>query len=178
MQNSTQRMKNLKSEIHLFIREKMLTISGWNFEIWAVQKYVNRLDLAKSFHTSMHYVLAKIGFDTSENEALKVWRWFNLFFQFTPYRRRNRELTAIRLHKPPALGMLLHLVELDQLLHRHVRGTLHGPYKRLHARLDESLRRECSHGWIPVKEANEWMDHRQTLRGSFSAVSKPIFASK
>ena len=43
-----------KSEIHLFIREKMLTIFGWNFEIWAVQKYVNLVDLVKSFPTSIY----------------------------------------------------------------------------------------------------------------------------
>ena len=52
MQNSIQNMK--KSEIHLFIREKMLTIFGWNFEIWAVQKYVNILYLVKSFPTSIY----------------------------------------------------------------------------------------------------------------------------
>ena len=31
----------------------MLTIFGWNFEIWAVQKYVNLVDLNKSFPTSI-----------------------------------------------------------------------------------------------------------------------------
>ena len=36
-----------QSEIHLFDREKMLTIFGWNFEIWAVQKYENLGDLEK-----------------------------------------------------------------------------------------------------------------------------------
>ena len=98
LQNSTQKMK--KSEIHFFIREKMLTIFGWNFEIWAVQKYVyifiisfstsvlfskrrinvNLADLVKSFLTRMYYyLLAKIGFDTAENEPLKVWRWFISF---------------------------------------------------------------------------------------------------
>ena len=50
--NSMQKIK--KSEIHLFIREKMLTIFGWNFEIWAVQKYVNLVDLVKSFPTSIY----------------------------------------------------------------------------------------------------------------------------
>ena len=37
-----------------FIREKMLTIFGWNFEIWAVQKNVNLVDLVKSFPTSLY----------------------------------------------------------------------------------------------------------------------------
>ena len=32
----------------------MLTIFGWNFEIWAVQKYVNLVDLVKSFPTSIY----------------------------------------------------------------------------------------------------------------------------
>ena len=59
------------SEIQFFIREKMLTIFGWNFEIWAVQKYVNLVDLVKSFQTSIYYLLAKIDFDTAENEPLK-----------------------------------------------------------------------------------------------------------
>ena len=60
-----------RSEIHLLIREKVLTmlgwilkistkiadfkaIFGWNFEIWAVQKYVNLLDLVKSFPISIY----------------------------------------------------------------------------------------------------------------------------
>ena len=38
----------------IFIREKILTIFGWNFEIWAVQKYVNLVDLVKSFPTSIY----------------------------------------------------------------------------------------------------------------------------
>ena len=75
MQNSTQKMK--KSEIHLFIREKMLTIFGWNFEIWAVQKYA-KTHKCKSCRSrqelSNEYLLAKIGVDTAENELLKVWR--------------------------------------------------------------------------------------------------------
>ena len=32
----------------------MLTIFGWNFEIWAVQKYVNLVDLVKSFPTNIY----------------------------------------------------------------------------------------------------------------------------
>ena len=52
LQNSTQNMKTIGNSI--FIREKMLTIFGWNFEIWAVQKYVNLVDLVKSFPTSIY----------------------------------------------------------------------------------------------------------------------------
>ena len=55
----------------LFIREKMLAIFGWNFEIWAAQKYVNIVDLVKSFPVnSNEYLLAKIGVDTAENGPL------------------------------------------------------------------------------------------------------------
>ena len=78
MQNSTQKMK--KSEMHLFIREKMLTIFGWNFEIWAVQKYAYLVDLVKSFPTSIYLVLAKIGVDTAENEPSKFGGKFKSLF--------------------------------------------------------------------------------------------------
>ena len=46
-----------------------------------MQKHVNLVDLVKSFLTSIkldpnsnEYSLARIGFDTAENEPLKVWR--------------------------------------------------------------------------------------------------------
>ena len=51
----------------------MLTIFGWNFEIWAVQKHVNLVDLIKSFPTSIYLQNFKIGVDTAENEPLEVW---------------------------------------------------------------------------------------------------------
>ena len=44
---------------------------GWNFEIWAVQKYVHLVDLVKSFPTSIYKLFAKIGIDTAENEPSK-----------------------------------------------------------------------------------------------------------
>ena len=43
------------------------------FEFGAVQQLVNLLDLVKSFQTSIWHLLGKIGFDTAENEPLKVW---------------------------------------------------------------------------------------------------------
>ena len=46
--------QNEKIGNSLFNREKMLTIFGWNFKIWAVQKYVNLVDLVKSFPTSIY----------------------------------------------------------------------------------------------------------------------------
>ena len=40
-----------------------------------MQKYVNRVDLVMSFLTIIYdYIIAKIGFDTAENEPLKIWR--------------------------------------------------------------------------------------------------------
>ena len=35
------------------------------------KKYVNLVDLVKSFPTSIYYLLAKFGFETAENESLK-----------------------------------------------------------------------------------------------------------
>ena len=52
MQNSILKMKNRKFIIHS--RKKMLTSFGWIFEIWAVQKHVNLVDLVKSFPTSVY----------------------------------------------------------------------------------------------------------------------------
>ena len=52
MQNLTKKMK--RSEIQLFIREKMLTIFGWNFEIRERCKGVHCVDLGESFPTSMY----------------------------------------------------------------------------------------------------------------------------
>ena len=72
MHNST---KKENSEIHLLIREKLLTIFGWNFEIGAVQKYVLFSKSCRSRQElSDEYLLANIGVDTAENEPLKVWR--------------------------------------------------------------------------------------------------------
>ena len=54
MQNSTQKIGKRFISIHFFIREKMLAIVDWNFEVWAVQKYANLVDLVKSFPTSIY----------------------------------------------------------------------------------------------------------------------------
>mgnify|MGYP003318247517 CR=1 FL=1 len=53
---------------------KCLTKFSRIVECGAVQKCVHLVDLVKSFQTSIYYLLAKIGFDTAENEPLKVWR--------------------------------------------------------------------------------------------------------
>ena len=44
------------------------------FEIRAVQKYAKLANLVKGFLTSIYYVVAKNGFDTAENEPLKVYQ--------------------------------------------------------------------------------------------------------
>ena len=47
-------------------------------EVWAVQMYVNLVDLVKSSPTITKYLFAKVGVDTAENEPLTIWRWFLL----------------------------------------------------------------------------------------------------
>ena len=42
------------------------------FECGAVQRCVNLVDLVKSFQTSIYYLLAKFGVDTTENGPLKI----------------------------------------------------------------------------------------------------------
>ena len=37
-----------------------------------MQKYANLADLVKSFQSSNEYILMNVGFDTAENEPLKV----------------------------------------------------------------------------------------------------------
>ena len=51
----------------------------WSFEVRAVQKHVNIVDLVKSSPTSIYYLLANIGVDTAENEPLKVHLIFKLW---------------------------------------------------------------------------------------------------
>ena len=52
MQNSTRRMDKIGNSF--FIREKMLTIFGWNFEIEERCKGVHCVDLGESFPTSIY----------------------------------------------------------------------------------------------------------------------------
>merc|ERR1711904_197504 len=83
-----------------FIREKMLTIFGWNFEIEERCKGVHCVDSARAFSVSLHvpflnllfeldsysneYLFAKIGVDTAENEALEVWEKIQFIFHLPP----------------------------------------------------------------------------------------------
>ena len=64
-----------------------------------MQKYVNLVDLVKSFRTdsySNEYLLAKIGVDTAENEPLKVWRKIQVIFHSPPYRRLHEGQRGLR----------------------------------------------------------------------------------
>ena len=45
-----------------------------NVEVWVLQKYVNLVDLDKSFLPSINFSLAKIGVDTAEDVPLEVRR--------------------------------------------------------------------------------------------------------
>ena len=56
----------------------------WIFEVGAVQKSVSLVDLVKSVHTNIYYFFAEIGFDTAENEPLKIRRWFNSYIHSPP----------------------------------------------------------------------------------------------
>ena len=76
MQHSTQKMKKIGNSF--FNREKMLTIFCWNFEIWAVQKYVNLVDLVKSFPTSIY--LQKSASIQPRTSLSKFGGKFNAFF--------------------------------------------------------------------------------------------------
>ena len=57
---------------------KIWTGFRWNFEIWAVQKYENLVDLEKCCKND--YLVAIVAVHTAENEPLKVWGWFHSFF--------------------------------------------------------------------------------------------------
>ena len=75
-------MKQNQKINSFFARETMLAIFGWYFEIWAVQKYVNLVDLVKSFPTSIYW--QKIGVDTAENEPLEVWEKIQFIILLPP----------------------------------------------------------------------------------------------
>ena len=47
-------MTNQKFMKFIIHSRKNVDDFGWNFEIWAVQKYVNLADFIKSFQTSIH----------------------------------------------------------------------------------------------------------------------------
>ena len=76
--------ENEKIGNSFFIREKMLTMFGWNFEIWAVQKYktLKCKSCRSRQELSNEYFLAKIGVDTAENEPLKVWEENSIHHSF------------------------------------------------------------------------------------------------
>ena len=78
-----------------------------------MQKSVNLVDLVKSSHASIYYLVltCKIGFDTAENEPLKVWGRFGDSIHF--FIRLLGQAAAPR----PPLEVRLHHREL-----RHAQG--------------------------------------------------------
>ena len=52
---------------------KIYTIFRWNFEIWAVQKYENLVDLEKCCKND--YLVAIVAVDTAENEPLNLFKF-------------------------------------------------------------------------------------------------------
>ena len=86
----------------------MLTIFGWNFEIWAVQKYVNLVDLVKSFLTSI-YLQTSASIQPRTSRSKFGWRYSNSFSQLSPRDRlRVRAEGQHRLREPdPDLLLLL-----------------------------------------------------------------------
>ena len=121
MQNSTNKMK--QSEIHFFIREKMLTILAEILRLKNGAKECIVQISARAFQrvftcknrrrysreraprslgeNSIHYSFAKIGVDTAENEPPKVWRCSNQF------------LFIRLLRYVPSFKMVIHVMVLE-----------------------------------------------------------------
>ena len=67
-----------KMNFHFFIRPKFLTIFGWNFYVWAVRKYVDLVDLVKTFPTNIY--LQRSASIQPRMSLSKFWGDFSLFF--------------------------------------------------------------------------------------------------
>ena len=59
-----------------------MTIFDWIFEIGAVRRNANLVDLEKMQKND--YLIAKFGVDTAENEPLQVWGVIQFNIHFTP----------------------------------------------------------------------------------------------
>ena len=68
----------------IFNFAKLLTIFYKKIEFGAVQKDVNLVDLENSKMLQNEYLFAKFGFDTAENEPLKVWGLIQFNIQSSP----------------------------------------------------------------------------------------------
>ena len=70
-----QKCENVGRNLAFFSSERCRSVfHGFSIGFQRCNKCVNLLDLVKSFHTSIYYLVAKIGFDTAENEPLGVCR--------------------------------------------------------------------------------------------------------
>ena len=90
MQNSTQKMKEIGKS--LFIRQKMLTLFGWNQDLSGAKV---RKSCRSRQELSNEYLLAKIGVDTAENEPLKVWRKIQFIIHSPPYSSEVRRALCL-----------------------------------------------------------------------------------
>ena len=70
------------------ILPKLWRLFCWNFEIWAVQKYVHLVDLVKSFPTNIYLQnLASIQPRTSLSKFGEIFKWIN--YSIAPNFRRS-----------------------------------------------------------------------------------------
>ena len=70
-----------KNEFSFFIRAKILTIFGWNFEVWAVQRYVDLVDLVKTFPTNIY--LQRSASIQPRMSLSKFWGDFFIFINYS-----------------------------------------------------------------------------------------------
>ena len=100
MENSTQKIR--KIQFIFSFAKKMLTIFDWNFEVWAVQKCANLVDLVKSFATSIY--LQKPASIQPRTSLSKFGGKFNSFFiRHLAGKRTERRLRGA-LERGPRLG--------------------------------------------------------------------------
>ena len=72
-------------------------------------------------------LLADIGFDTAENEPLKVWRWFNSSVQLTPYWLEKERSPSLRV--PASLSGLQAVVKARCASRFSIRSRIGAPQR-------------------------------------------------
>ena len=76
----------------LFVNDDFL----WNFEVWAVRRQRNLVDLEKSWNFLNASFLAIVAVDTAENEPLKVWGVS--FHSFNPILIKIKHISPAVMH--------------------------------------------------------------------------------
>ena len=72
-------------EISIFNFAKLVTIFGLLFAIAAVRRYANLVDLEKCYKMTtgiFKYIVAKVGFDTAENNSLNACQKIDRYIEF------------------------------------------------------------------------------------------------